>query len=550
MTSQYRLSVLAAMATGAMLTAGQGFARTPASGEAPQAKAKAEASTFPVRSCESLVGLALPHTTINSAAVVAATTSDPEYCEVQLTATSQSSSAGIKVGVFLPSGWNRRFVGFGGGGYTVGNPTEPCSEPPPFRYDTCALKHGFATAATDGGVAGPGTFALNPDGTLNWAAIENFGHHGIHQMTVTAKLVMAAYYGSGPKFSYFVGESTGGRQAIMEAQRYPDDYDGIVAGSPAINWTKFIPAEMWPQVVMNLAGHHIAQSTFQAVNDAVLAACDGLDGLKDGIISAWQACRFDAKSLVGDVLTAQEAEIVNKIWEGPRSPDGTFLYYGLTRGTPFGGIAGPSPFSISTRWFTHWLVQDPSFDWRSLTVETFQRYFEQSVSQYADALATDDPDLSAFRDAGGKLIIWHGTVDEVIMPDGVLNYYNRVVDKMGGMNETKKFVRLFMLPGIGHGSPLGGMIDAGYRSFSPVPGGMWQGIVDWVEQNKAPREFLGVRTSPSPFGIMDMHAPIEAARPLCMYPLVARYKGSASPHRPHHAFDPNEASSFVCSKNF
>lgn len=496
----------------------------------------------PTRACESMANLALPYSEITSSTLVDATETQGQYCNVQVKVTPPQADISINVGVYLPTDWKQRFVGFGGGGYSVGNPAEACSEPPPFQYDTCALQHGFATAATDGGVSGPGDFALKRDGTLNKEAIQSFGHRGIHQMTVTAKQVIAEYYSVGPKYSYFVGESTGGRQAIMEAQRYPADYQGILAGSPAINWTRFIPAEMWPQVVMTAANVKIDETTFDAVNRAVMSSCDEIDGLKDAIISAWQSCKFDAKSLVGSILTIGQADAINKIWEGPRGADGSFLYFGLGRGSPFSLVAGAEPFSISNAWFAYWLTKNPNFDFKTLTYESFEDFFSQSVAEFGDVLATDNVDLSGFRNAGGKLIVFHGTNDEVIWPEGVIDYYNRLTQKMGGVGPTTSFARLFILPGFGHGTPLGGMVDAGYRSFSPVAGGMWQGLVDWVERGTAPTEFLGVKTGGNKSGLVDMRGPVISTRPLCMYPQVARYKGPS--------FDALAASSFVCSNAF
>jgi len=262
----------------------------------------AQAAIAPGRSCESLTALALPHSTVDSATTVAATATVPEYCDVQLTVNNPPSNDAINIGVFMPtSTWNGRFEGVGGGVYSTGNPSAPSST---------ALQAGYATAATDGGHPNTpgnvleGQFALNPDRTLNWQLIDDFSYLGIHEMTQTAKSVISAYYGAGPRYSYFNGCSTGGRQGLMEAQRYPTDYNGIAAGSPAINWTKFIPSELWGELVMNWSGDFIPQCKFAAADQAAIAACDGLDSVKDGIISDWQDCRFDARTLVGTATPA------------------------------------------------------------------------------------------------------------------------------------------------------------------------------------------------------------------------------------------------------
>lgn len=312
-----------ALVVGLLLT-GQASLSVAAPGEAPAAGRSAETTIAPVRSCGDLIDLDLPNTTVESATAVApSSTIDADYCDVQLLVTEASTGVTMRVGVFLPiSTWNGRLLGVGGGGYAPGDGTQPCGNVTALTYD-CGVEYGFVTTSTDGGMpegGGTGTFALTSDNALNWPLIRSVGYAGIHQMTVTAKSVINAYYGTGPKFSYFWGGSGGGRNAMMEAQRYPADYDGIHAFQPAINWTKFIPAELWPQLVMNWAETFIPQSTFQAVNEEVVAACDGLDGVEDSIIANWQDCDFDASSLIGDVVTAQEAEIINKIWEGPRGP--------------------------------------------------------------------------------------------------------------------------------------------------------------------------------------------------------------------------------------
>ena len=495
----------------------------------------AQAATMPGRSCESLTALVLPHTTVDSATTVAATSTVPEYCDVQVTVNNPPSNDAINIGVFMPtSTWNGRFQGVGGGVYSTGDPSAPSS---------AALQAGYATAATDGGHSNTfgnvleGQFALNPDRTLNWQLIDDFSYLGIHEMTQTAKSVISAYYGTGPRYSYFNGCSTGGRQGLMEAQRYPTDYNGIAAGAPAINWTKFIPAELWGELVMNWAGDFIPQCKFAAADTAAIAACDGLDGVKDGIISDWQDCHFDARTLVGTVtpcgtITATDADIINKIWQGPRDPDGNFLWYGLLPGASFSGLdntvtsngtTGPVGFPVSIGWFQNWLAQNPNLNWQTITYDQFVEYFQQSVSEFGYAIATDDPNLTAFRDAGGKIVMWHGTYDQLIFPQGTINYYNRVVQTIGGLDATRQFARLFVAPGAQHCASAAG----------PAPADPLGAVVDWVEHHRAPTALLGTTT--------DASGNVVMTRPICMYPLVARYKGHGSI---------NDASSFVCSTHF
>lgn len=490
----------------------------------------ARSSTVPARSCESLTSLALQNTTVTSATTVAAASTVPEYCNVQLAVNNPPSNDTVHVGVFLPtSTWNGRFEGIGGGGYTTGNPTAP---------NAGALQAGYAAAGTDGGhTTSDGSFALNPDDTLNWQLIDDFSYLGIHEMTETAKAVIAAYYATGPTYSYFNGCSTGGRQGLMEAQRYPTDYNGIASGAPAINWTKFIPSELWGELEMNLASDFIPQCKFAAADSAAIAACDALDGVTDGIISDWQDCHFDARTLVGTVtpcgtITMTDAQLIDKIWEGPSDPNGKSLWYGLLPGASFAGLDNtvtsngtttPAPFPIPVQWIQYWLAQNPNLDWQTLTYNQFIKYFQQSVSEFSNPIATDDPNLTAFRNAGGKIVIWHGTYDQLIFPEGTLDYYNRVTQTMGGLNQTKQFARLFVAPGAQHCS----------SSIGPAPADPFGAVVDWVEHHNAPTSLLGTKTDSSGNVIMT--------RPICVYPLVARYKGHGSV---------NDAQNFVCSTHF
>jgi Tannase and feruloyl esterase len=482
----------------------------------------------PAPSCASLSSLVLPNTIVNSATAVPATSTLPAHCAVKLTVNNPPSSDQVRVGVFMPDGWNGRFQGIGGGGFVGGNPDTP---------NAAALQAGYATAGTDTGhvgSGGQGAFALNSDGTLNWQLITDFGHLGIHEMTVTAKAVIAAYYGSGPKYSYFNGCSTGGRQGYMEAQRYPHDYDGIAAGAPAISWDRFMVAQMWGELVMLLANNFIPQCKFAAANQAAVAACDGRDGVTDGIIGDWKGCHFDAQSLVGTVtacgtITATDAEIVNKIWEGPRDQNGNFLWFGLLPGASFAflnttvtapdGTTTGIPFLFSLNHFIYWLARDPSFDWRTLTLDSYVDFFHQSVAEFNDVIGTDNPDLSRFRDAGGKIVGWVGTYDQLIYPQGSTHYYERVIAEMGGPERTQRFFRFFVAPGVAH---CGGGVGA-------APADPLGALVKWVEKHRPPQELLGVRR--------DAAGNVVLSRPVCLYGENAVYKGHG---------DTTEAKNFVC----
>ena len=294
-------------------------------GEAPPKPVFADSA--PVISHEDLTKVSLPNTTIDSVELNAADGS----CRVRATVTHPPTGCRVKVFVALPTkGWNGRFQGTGGGGYVGGNPNG-LSGP---------LRSGFATAATDTGhEGGSGSFALGADGRLDWHAVQDNAYLGIHEMTVVGKALTKAFYGKAPRYSYFVGGSTGGRQGLMEAQRYPEDYDGILSACPAINWHRFLPADLWPQVVMVAAGNFVPKAKLDAATAAAVASGDASDGVTDGVIDDPSRCTYDPKELVGtkvgdSTFTEADADVVRKIWEGPRGQDGKFLWYGLARHGP------------------------------------------------------------------------------------------------------------------------------------------------------------------------------------------------------------------------
>jgi pimeloyl-ACP methyl ester carboxylesterase len=448
----------------------------------------------PARPWESLANVALPNTTIDSVV-----TNADGSCRVTATVTHPPSDDRVRVWIALPmNGWNGRFQGTGGGGFAGGS-SFALGGP---------VRQGYAAAATDTGHAGmSGSFGLDAKGRLNWQAIEDNAYLGIHDMTVAGKAVTKAFYGKAPRYSYFVGLSTGGRQGLMEAQRYPEDYDGVVSGCPAINWQKFVLASLWPQVVMNSRSNRVSTAKLRAATAAAIAACDGMDGVTDGLIEDPSRCTYDPKALVGtdvdgSTFTEADADVIRQIWEGPRARDGSFLWYGLSRGADLTALAGPRPFPIPMDWVRYFLVQDPKWDVSSLTPAEFERLFRQSVEEYGAVFGTDNPDLSRFRDHGGKIIIMHGQADQLIMTEGTIDYYRRVLEQMGGRDKVMAFARLFLMPGAGHGN--GG-----------VGNGAVDAVVRWVEEGAAPDRLIN-------------RGPHGRTRPLFPYPEVARYKGSGS----------------------
>ena len=287
----------------------------------------------PIRSCESLFNVSIPDTKIDATTVDSLDGS----CRVTASVTHPPAADRVRVFVALPQdSWNGRFQGTGGGGFWGG--TEMSLRSP--------ISKGYATAATDTGhQGGSGSFALNANGRLNWQEIRNNAYLGIHDMTLVGKALTLAFYGKAPRYSYFVGSSTAGRQGLMEAQRYPDDYDGILSGCPAVSWPRMIPAAFWPQEVMHRTKNFVPKSKLERATAAAVSACDGLDGVVDGVIDDPGRCTYDPKPLVGtrieeSMFTEADANVVRKIWEGPRGHDGRFLWYGLARGADLSAVAG------------------------------------------------------------------------------------------------------------------------------------------------------------------------------------------------------------------
>jgi Tannase and feruloyl esterase len=473
----------------------------------------------PVRSCESLAMISLPNTTIESSAV------DPAnlgLCRVTAITTHPPSGDKIRIWIGIPTAsWNGRFLGVGGVAFTGGNAE--------FVNQPVAL--GYASASTDTGHEWRrgGSFALDANGRLNWQLIRDNAYVGIHEMTVTGKALTQAMYGAAPRYSYFNGCSTGGRQGLMEAQRYPQDYNGIVSGAPAINWTRFLPQDLWGGVMLHAAAHSIPACKLAAATAAAIAACDAIDGVKDGVIEDPKRCNYDPQPLVGTsagncgTFTETDVDLIRKFWEGPRRQDGSFLWYGQPRGADLNETLKPQVSDIAQDWFRYFLAQDPKLNWTTITPAAYERYFDQSVEEFGAVIGTDNPDLTAFRDRGGKAILWHGWADPVITPEGTIDYYTRVQEKMGGAGKTSEFVRLFLAPGVGHCAGGAG----------PTPYGQLDELLSWVEEGKAPQTLTAARR--------DQAGAITRSRPLCQYPLVAKYKGTGST---------DDAANFVCSTGF
>jgi Tannase and feruloyl esterase len=485
------------------------------------------AGADPVRSCESLRSVVLPGTTIDAAAIDPGDERTSPSCRITATVTHPPAGDQIRVFIGLPlKEWNGRFQGVGGGGFSGGSASGV----------RAPLAAGYAAGSTDTGhEGGSGSFALDAQGRLNWHAVRDNAYLGIHEMTITGKALAREFYGKAPGYAYFNGCSTGGRQGLSEAQRYPEDYHGILSGAPAINWPKLHVEQLWGPLVMLEARNFVPQCKLDAATAAAVDACDTIDGVKDGVLEDPRRCTYDPTALVGttpkgcETITDADAAVIRKIWEGPKRRDGSFLWYGLPRGGGFalsatgGSPLTARPLGITLDWSRYFLMQNPQWDWTTLTHASYEQLWDQSVEQFGSVFGTDNANLSAFRDRGGKLILWHGWADPLIYPEGTIDYYARVQQQMGGPQKTSAFIRLFMAPGVGHCSGGSG----------PAPRNPLDALVAWVEQDRAPEILGAVRR--------DETGRVVRSRPLCQYPLVARYKGQGSP---------DEASSFECKAGF
>jgi hypothetical protein len=529
-------------------------------------------------SCAKLSSLVLPDVISIVATAVAADSFTPPgsttavpvaFCRVQITVTPA-----INIEVWLPpaASWNHRFQAEGGGGYAGTISYSGLA----MAITGDAVTGQFATASTDTGhpatgtangqgganaAQGGGGFALNPaDDMLNDGLIGDFASRSLHEMTLKAKAVIKAYYGRPQNYAYWNGCSTGGRQGWIEAQLFPEDYDGILAGAPAFNWDRFIPAELWPELVMNLdVGAPVSQTKLTAVTAAAIKACDGLDGVADGVINDPRQCHFDPHKLVcgrpgaptdGTCLNSREADAVQQIWRGARGAHGEFLWYGLEPGASFAGLANSSsdtppaalPFTITLDHWRLWIKQDPSFDWQTLTTASFETGFRQSQEKFHGVIGTDDPDLSRFRGYGGKMITYHGWADQLIFPRGSIDYFERVVAANGGLKRVQEFDRLFMVPGMNHCRGGAGAVNFGQSGVVPVALDPEHDVIlalqRWVEDGVAPNTLIATTDQPlAVYAAENTTQPAAFTRPLCPYPQEAQYSGTG---------DPTDAANFAC----
>ena len=446
--------------------------------------------------CERLTMMTLPNVTITTAQSVAAGTmpgapSLPAFCRVAAT-LKPSSDSDIKMELWMPAeNWNGKFQEVGNGAFN-GSIAQAAM--------AAALRRGYATASTDTGHSGnTASFGLGPP-----EKVSDFGWRAIHETAVVSKAIISSFYASPPKYSYFTGCSAGGRQAMKEAQRFPEDFDGIVAGAPGLDWTsRASQAVRVAQVTTKDEAARIRPSDAQLLHQTALAACDARDGVADGVIENPKACVVDPSAVEG--LSAAKHATARMLYDA--------LMPGSELGwTELGWTA--SARATGRDQFRYLVFGDPSWD-----IDRFNYERDAARAEAADngAINALDPNLEPFIRRGGKLIQYHGWNDPQISPRNSVDYYERVVKALGG-NAIYSSYRLFMAPGMAH---CGG--GEGPNSFDAVGA-----LEQWVEHGTAPDRIVASRST-------EGH--VQRTRPLCPYPQVADYIGRGST---------DDAANFIC----
>jgi feruloyl esterase len=480
--------------------------------------------------CDALGALKQPQVTITTATAVEAGTfhtpggnaaapamNTPAFCRVAATLTPTPESH-IRIEVWLPptAAWNGKFLGTGNGG--AGGAMG-------YAALNAGLQKGYAVTNTDMGTSTTGLdFSF---GVGHREMVVDWGYRSTHLMTVVAKQIARSYYARDAQQAYFIGCSTGGHQAITEARRYPDDYNGIVAGDPANNRVRLHMNGFWAyQATHEDPASYIPPAKLPAINKAVLDACDAIDGLKDGIIDDPRKCTFDPASMqcsgadAPTCLTPPQVAAMKKIYQGPKNPrTGELIFPGMYVGSelnPLGldrtlanapGSGRPAPPPGLAIW-TGW--KGPDYDW--------DKDASMVIGELSPVLDDADPDLSAFKKRGGKLLLYTGWADPLIPAADLLHYYEGMQKKMGGAQATVDFARLFMVPGMGHCS--GGNAPTRFDALAALE--------PWVEHATPPSTMIAAQV---------VEGETKRTRPLCVYPQVAKWNGTGNP---------DDAASFSC----
>jgi len=499
--------------------------------------------------CSSLKDLKLADTTITLAqsvdsgdlkieGVQAPMHNLPAFCRLAGIMRPTSDST-IRFEVWLPEqDWNGRLLGVGNGGFAgaIG-----------YQQFSSYLKRGFAVAGSDAGHQAEATDA-------SWAyqhpeKVKDFGWRAVHLTAVHARKVIVAYYGKPQQKAYFDSCSDGGREALMEAQRFPDDYDGILAGAPANAWSTMLAAGVVG--LQNLIADprsYISALKLPAIQKAALDACDALDGVKDGVINNPAQCHFDPAVLLCkdadalDCLTQPQIESLKKLYEGASDSKGKLIFPGYTMGDESAWatwIVGQSPGGASSsqylqNYFRYIVTGDPK--WNVLTADVHEALHQSKEKSAAD-LDSTNPDLSQFATRGGKLILYHGWNDPAISPWNTIAYYKDVQQTMG-KQKADSFTRLYMIPGMEHcvgGPGTSALGQFGMGTAKGPSNGLFDSLQNWVEKGSPVDDVVATKFAPGPDGAMK---PVMT-RPLCAYPAVVKYKGDG---------DSNDAANFTCER--
>ena len=464
----------------------------------------------------------------------------PPFCRVQ-GLSQPTDESNIYFEVWLPlHSWNRKFLSSGEGGYAgVPNYTRLGLDG---GLDEL-LRRGYATASTDTGHVSTDTW---------WAIghrerVFDYLYRSKHLVTVAAKGLIRAFYGRPPTHSYFNSCSNGGRQALLEAQRYPHDYDGFVVGAPWNFQSHSNAGFVWNAQAISAPGAAIPVAKLPAMNSAVLNACDANDGLVDGVIANPLACNFDPVVLLcpgpetNECLTQPQLDAVRQIYAGPSNPrTGEQIFPGFALGGEAGWTGIVTNFTASglgQGYFANLVFEDQNWDYSTFDFDGDMAYSDESVGVYGNAIATD---LSAARRRGVKIIQYHGWNDQTLQPAYSPEYYNSVVAAMGGLRRTQRFYRLFMVPGMTHcyfgpGATSFGGVGQQIPPERDATHDIQTALERWVEHGTAPERMIATKyTDDSP-----NTRTILLTRRLCPYPQVARYSGSG---------DPNDARNFICGR--
>jgi feruloyl esterase len=484
------------------------------------------------QSCENLASLKIPNLTITSAKALPAGWELPTqegfintkagqkvavpFCRIEAySAPSKDSHIGIEVWLPLSEKWNGKFFGVGNPGF-IGSLARGAL--------AGNVAQGWATASTDTG---------HVDDTAKWAIGHpekwaDWGHRAVHEMTVAAKAFINAYYGKPPQHSYWNSCHNGSNQGLNEAQRYPDDYDGILATDPAYWISHLQPGTLYISWValkdgVNAPGY--IGKKLGIINQASVYACDPIDGLKDGLITDPRECKFDPATIQCPAntdeptcLTAAQVETVKKIYAGAKFKDGTKIYSGAEPGSEliWTLLVEKDPFFVNVDYFKGMVKEDLNWDWRTLNVDKDTRLGIAKTGKVVDG---NNPNLKPFKKAGGKIIMVGSWNSNALQPRSYLEYYEQVEKTLGGPDKTQDFARMFMIPGA-TGCPgfMGNQQD--FDAFGALQ--------KWVEKGEAPDSINFVERD---------KGRVSRTRPTCAYPKVSKYKGSG---------DVNSAANFAC----